>query len=155
MPLAINNLSVDDLTEEKGFINAFTDDLNRPYLDNHIFLMFERNANSHEKFKTYLKIKNDPDLQGIHHCKINGKWVTIYSYVYKNTFDAQILKTGAAMISNNANVKIMRFWKGLDDDINDYFINRNYVLINEGETIPEEDSATNYELEIIKKGRDL
>ena len=40
IPLLDDNIVLEDVSEESGFINAFTDDINKPFYDNHIFFIF-------------------------------------------------------------------------------------------------------------------
>ena len=40
IPLLDDNIVLEDVSEESGFVNAYTDDINKPFYDNHIFLLY-------------------------------------------------------------------------------------------------------------------
>ena len=44
IPLIDESFTTDDFSKEAGFIDAFDTDINKPYLDNHIFLMYDPNV---------------------------------------------------------------------------------------------------------------
>ena len=41
VPLLDDNIVLEDVSEESGFVNAYTDDINKPFYDNHIFLLYK------------------------------------------------------------------------------------------------------------------
>ena len=58
VPLLDDNLTWRDLTVESGFINAYTSDKNRPYLEDKVFLVYDSSVNTRESLDRYCKLKN-------------------------------------------------------------------------------------------------
>lgn len=119
IPLISDNITVDDLSEECGFVNAFTNDINKPYLDNHVFLMYEWDTNSHKKFKRYMKLKKDKNIHSCMKYIINGKKYLIYVYCLKGK-EITELKSNYITFTGQKKLKIIDFWRTKDKDINEY-----------------------------------
>lgn len=56
VPLCDNNITWRDLTVESGFINAFTIDKNRPFLEDKVFLVYDSSVNTAESLETHSKM---------------------------------------------------------------------------------------------------
>lgn len=138
--LTCTELDKEDLEPDAGFIDAYTYDINAPYLDHHLFLVYEWNANTAKKFKTSKKLKNLKSLYGYKTYTIKGKRYKIYTIAYINSFAIKSLKSGNVNIYNDDKLNVINFWKGSDTDINNFTINKHKKLISFDEkVIPEID----------------
>ena len=78
VPLLDDNLTWNDLTVESGFINAYTTDKNRPFLEDKVFLVYNSNINTKESIDRFKKFKNLDSLYNIKYITINNKHYTVY-----------------------------------------------------------------------------
>ena len=112
MPLLFNDKCPELIDNESGFIDAYIADINKPYLCNHIFLMYESKPLYLYKIK-HICSKN----ANYHHdysMKINDKWYTIFVFIRPNRYKETI----ASIISGKRfeilfcnKVMIQRFWE--------------------------------------------
>jgi len=140
IPLLDNHLTKETISEKAGFVNAFTNDINKPYLDNHILLMYDFEA-SHTKELTnraYIfayKIKKKPFLH-----RINNKWYSIYALPIINGNARKYRTSGIPSFSESDRLKMINFWGTSDSDINKMITNPFTTLTTfEESTIAEED----------------
>lgn len=112
VPLLDDNIDPDDLSLESGFINAYTDDINRPYFDNHIFLMYDSNIATVKSMNRFRKFKALGTLFTSRYVTINKKHYIIYvfSRVPKGNELKNVLN-GSGCISAAAKLSIYNFWK--------------------------------------------
>lgn len=111
-PLLNDKLTVKDLTVESGFINAYTSDINRPYLEDKIFLLYDSQINTKESLERFCKFKNLDTLHNIKYITINKHHYTVYCFSnpkYKKEIN-NLISIGK---TNNldTNLKIYNFWK--------------------------------------------
>lgn len=142
IPLIDESITLDDISEEAGFIDAFDADINKPYLDNHIFLMYDPNKNTKKAQIRYAKFSKIGTLYNrrIIHC--DGKPYLIYAFVRINNElkrDKKLL-TGTIVDSKNK-LRLMRFWKGNDDDVNNKLTRNALWQPSLRRSVPEEDWA--------------
>lgn len=138
--LPLNETTIDPkyLTPDYGFVNAYTDDINRPYLDKHIFLLFELNLDTTKKIERACElIKNNiiPTTK-----KINGKMYSCYT-IQITEYEALLYKKrGYPNFSDRCLIKMANFWKGAEEDVNNYVFNRSVGICNyTSNSISEED----------------
>lgn len=118
MPLLFNDKCHELIDNENGFINAYLSDINKPYLCNHIFLMYESKPLVLYKIKSICN-KN----KYFHHdysLKINNIWYTVFIFIrpdkYKPIIESII--TGERYgIPFCTKVVIQRFWEYRADSI--------------------------------------
>lgn len=139
IPLLDTRLSKIITTPKSGFINAFTYDINRPGLDNHIFLMYEFEAEHTKEMLTRSYI-----LANLIKCKpylhrINGKWVSIYALPITNGRARKYKITKYPFFSNEDILKIINFWGTSDKDVNEFITEQTKIIKFEENIIPEED----------------
>jgi hypothetical protein len=115
VPLIDDKITESDLSEDTGFVNAYTTDKNRPYLNNHVFLLYKV-VNTKSSLNTFIKFKELNSLHNIRHIVINKEHYRIYSFVVLNK-DINQLKNGCLLKDNKSIVKILDFWSGKDDDL--------------------------------------
>lgn len=141
-PLCDDNLTWQDLTVEAGFINAFTTDKNRPYLEDKVYFVYNSSTNTKESLNRFIKFSHLDTLHSTRYVKINNKHYTIYCFCNpKYQKDINRLKQVGKTSSINARLKINRFWNNVPvPNLAERLFYSNYRF---GEsivaTVPEED----------------
>lgn len=98
-------------SNEYKFVNAYISDINRPYLDSHIFVLFEYDTNVHSNINNYMK-KNrylyDNKLISINNT-LYQEYIFVIPNEYKNVI--QTIKEGFYNdLSYKYKEKIIHFW---------------------------------------------
>ena len=146
IPLLGESITMDDIDTKKGFRGMFSYDINRPYLDNHVFLVYSR-------VTTGTSIERDKRLKSLF-CFYNRKVIKIkgisflcYCFVcYKPSIKA--ILSNKWCISDSDKLRIFKFWDFTDDSINDYMLHPSDILFSETYepvVIPEWDYVEEYE----------
>lgn len=115
VPLLDDNLTWVDLTLESGFINAFTTDINRPYLEDKVFLVYDSSVNTIESLTRFRKFSHLDTIYNIRYITINKKHYTVYCFSnpkYKK--DIRCLQDIGKTYSSDAMLEINRFWNGVN-----------------------------------------
>ena len=80
----------------KGFISVYFDDIERPYLDNHVFIMYDTNEVDGDYVRLLSKIENMPNYYSSYNIMISGVWYKVFCFTlnpkHKKEFD--LLKKG-------------------------------------------------------------
>ena len=146
IPLLDENLTIQDISPEAGFIDIYSEDINRPYLDNHIFLLYDM-SNTKEAFEANLKMKSMKNLYGVYKVKINNVDYTLYAFTITSKTIKNI-KCNAFVLSDKEKMRIFAFWNFTDFDINAFMLNPLSVLriCFVSSIVPEEDYTSSCEL---------
>lgn len=142
LPLLDSNITLDDISSNSGFINAYTEDINRPYLEDKVFLLYDSKANTVESMNRFRKFKCLDTLYNIKYIQINKHPYTVYCFnnlSYKKDINSLISIGKTSTI--DASTEILNFWKNVPvPELTSRLFYRNYRL---GESIravlPEED----------------
>lgn len=121
IPLISNTLTKNDLSKEAGFVEAYTDDVNKPYLDHHIFLMYDYFSNTAAKFRRMKKFQKDKAAHSEMIYKIEGKLYSVYVYPIKAS--SANLKAGRIAYTGLDKSKIINFWGYEDKEVIKYLSN--------------------------------
>lgn len=118
IPLIDKSFTIDDFSIKSGFIDAFDTDINKPYLDNHIFIMYDAEVKTKEAAKRYDKFSKLPTLYNRRIAIINNHPYLVYAF---SVIDSEVKRdkkqlTGNITTSKNK-LRIMQFWKGSDEDV--------------------------------------
>lgn len=111
VPLLDDNITWSDLTVESGYINAYTTDKNRPFLEEKVFLLYDSSVNTKESLDRYRKFKQLDSLYNTKYITINNKHYTIYCLSnpkYKK--DIHNLQSTGKTYNVSAALEINRFW---------------------------------------------
>ena len=73
VPLIDPNISLVDISVESGFVNAYTEDIDRPYLEDKVFMLYDTSVNTVESMNRYLKFSKLDTLHHIKYIKIDKK----------------------------------------------------------------------------------
>lgn len=155
IPLLDDEITADDLTPKAGFVDAYSDDLNRPYLDNHIFLLYIANLDEKESYRRTMKFRNLKSLYNIQDVRIKGILCKVYTFCITNPAIKHITKN-TFMLSDSDKLRILKFWKAQDKDINEFFVKDINTLFHSFNrvSVPEWDYEKLYVRIQNKKGPD-
>ena len=115
IPLLDDNITLEDVSEKSGFIGAYNYDINRPYLENHIFLMY-KSIDTIECLNRYQKFNKLDTIYNKTYITIKGEHYIVYTFVKTNNEINKILKCGQCFNPKNS-LKINNFWKNIDNDM--------------------------------------
>lgn len=151
LPLLSDKLTLDDISIESGFCGMATKDINRPYLDNHIFLIYAMDMTN--KAIAIRKKLASLDIHNKIDCRIKGKPYRIFCFpIIGRTIPT--LMSNIIGLTANETLQVYKFWKFTDDDINKKMIDITYCpqLFKES-VIPEFDYSP--DIKFDKEGRAL
>jgi len=111
VPLLDDNLLYSDVSEESGFINAYTEDINRPSLQNKIFLMYDGSTNTKESLERYIKFEKLETIYSKKYITIKNVSYIIYCFIIENNKKAilEIINSGKTTNLQLRN-EILQFW---------------------------------------------
>lgn len=107
MPLLFDDNTIVD--SDYGFINAFIGDINKPWLEDKIFLVYNRD----EKFRLDIIFKNNPNFFDKYWIVVEGEVFTVYVFNLPHglKIPIDIIKKGKpSKISIDLKAKIIKFW---------------------------------------------
>lgn len=110
LPLIDDNMSLEDIAEDTGFVGIYTEDINRPYLDDHIFLMY--NWNDVMSTKVFYKFKNMSSFYGYRIIYLKGVPYIVYTFTSNSLINR--LKKGVAILRDVNKLRILQFWQFKD-----------------------------------------
>ena len=142
LPLIDDSITLDDISINSGFINAYTEDINRPYLEDKVFLLYDSKVNTVESMNRFRKFRDLDTLYNMKYIQINKHPYTVYCFsnpTYKK--DISSLISIGKTITTDASVKILKFWNNVPvPELTSRLFYRNYRI---GEPIkailPEDD----------------
>ena len=145
LPMLFDNK--DFLYNKYGFINVFIEDINKPWLDNHIFILYNSSGIPTVLEKEFKANKYYYDTK---HIVIDNVFYNEYIFTIPPEYK-YIIKSFKGTCHNNLitedKIKILKFWglsdlkhikNLLEEDISDC------SLVERGEIIPEEDYLESY-----------
>lgn len=114
VPLLDDNLTWQDLTVESGFINAFSSDKNRPYLEDKVFLVYDSSVNTKESLFRYTKFEHLDTIHNKRYITINNKHYTVYCFnSIKYSKDIKQLKEYGKLNNIATGKEITSFWNNV------------------------------------------
>lgn len=134
----IANFDKKILDEKYGFVDAYSNDINKPQNDRHIFLLFKHEINNYDHYirdKTLLKNKMLHSHRGI---RLNKEFHILYTF-HANSSSINKIKDGWIPTNKNELFEIFKFWCFDDDFINKLLFNRTIKLDSDISSVPEED----------------
>ena len=138
IPLLDDSFSREDFTEEAGFVDAFTEDINRPYIENCIFLMYKADTYTNKAVDTMHKMSESKYLYNFRIIFINGVGYRLYAISIVNEGVRRLLK-GLRISNYTDTMKVIKFWEYKEGDVNTYAFNPTAVIGNIPCSVPEED----------------
>lgn len=120
VPLLDDNIVHDDISLESGFINAFTTDIDRPYLENYIFLLY-KTVNSLQSLNMFCKFSDLDTVYNVQYFTINKEHYSLYTFTRTNSNnDIKNLLNGSGCISVQSKLNIYNFWKDVPSESYNY-----------------------------------
>lgn len=156
IPLLDEQITKKDISPTAGFVDAYSEDINRPYLDNHIFLLYASSVLTNESFETEKKLSSSKNLYGKYKIYIGNTYFILFAFTIINKSIKSIMNNACAL-SDNDKMRIFAFWNLTDADVNRYMLNPLYVMYSKfvNNVIPEEDYKPKFKVYWDKKSGTL
>lgn len=134
IPLIDENISLNDVQDDT-FVDCYLEDKNRPFLDNHIFLMYK--WGDEKSTKVFYKFRDIKSFYGYKITYINGESYIIYAFT--SNVNIKHLCNGNILLGTLLKLRILRFWQFTDKWIT-FNIMRGTIMCDPPSNIlPEED----------------
>lgn len=155
IPLLGLDFKREDLDPKNGFMEAYSYDINRPSLDNHIFLLYDSTV-TNESIERDARFKKIPSFYSRRDVWIKGHLFICYTFVITNKTIKDI-KSNSNIIPENGLLRIYKFWNFTDNELNRFMFNNIYLITNQFEisSVPEWDYKEDYMLTYDEKARAL
>lgn len=138
IPLLDKSIKKEYLSQRAGFVNAFTWDKNKPYIDNCIFLMYERTSKDPLSQERAFVFSGLASLYKMYCIRVKGKVYIIYAISIINK-DIHNFLQGFRHSDHNTFIRILQFWDGSDINVLKYLNKSLLDYACSGESVPEED----------------
>ena len=140
IPLLDESITLEDLSDKAGFVDAYSEDINHPYMDNHIFLVYAANVLTNESFETEQKLKSSKNLYSRYKFTLSGIPFIVFAFTIINKNIKNIMCNSTAL-TDKERMRVITFWNLTDADVNRYMLNPLYVMYSKfvNNVIPEED----------------
>lgn len=148
VPLLDKSFEKEDISEESGFVEGYLQDINRPYLDNHIFLLYDGKLDTVAKLKRDEKIRKMPTLYGRYTIHIKNVPYLLYVFSIINKSINFIRSCGSRPLNEKDFINIQKFWMFEDPFITSLITSQYKTTDIDGLIVPEEDYAPDIEDEI-------
>jgi len=111
IPLLDDNIVYADISEASGFVGLYTEDINIPQLDNHIFLMY-KSLNTNESLNRFIKFEHLDTILSRRYIIINNEHYIVYCFIKNPSSKTNIdnLLQGINQLSVNEKTSIYGFW---------------------------------------------
>lgn len=138
IPLLDKNLTKEDISPEAGFIDAYNYDINRPALEDCVFLMYDASTRTPQSNKRYGKFEKLNTIRSSKIIRVNKKTYLVYAFVVLDTDIKNLLK-GLRHTKSSSYVSFVQFWQATDGVVNRYIVNPAEPLDYQARSVPEED----------------
>ena len=112
IPLISPELKLSDFKEDTGFVGAYVEDVDRPFLDNHVFLLYKWDDNIKNRTLIFYKFRELNSFYSYRIIYINGKCMIVYTFISNR--DINHLKRGGNIIGDVSKQRILQFWQFTD-----------------------------------------
>lgn len=124
LPLT-DEFNLTDLDKNKGFVDAYLSDIDRPFLDSHLFLMYEwgdkKNIDIFYRFQEMKKFYNYRIIY------IDKKPMIVYCFVIIDLSIKCLLDCGGAL-NDKQRLRVLQFWQFTDSEINAEIIRGTMII---------------------------
>ena len=138
IPLLDPTITKDDISEEAGFVDGYLYDINRPDLDDNIFLVYKADTDNIKAVRREEKFKNSPYIKNKRFIKVKDVYYIVYCFVILNN-DIRLIKQGLSLSSINNSFNILSFWDGRDLAVNRAILHVCESYTIQPNMVPEED----------------
>ena len=152
IPLLDKRLTLEDISEDVGFCGMATMDINRPYLDNHIFLIYSMEM-TNKAIAVRKKLASLDNLHSKINCRIKGKACRIFCFPIIGNSIIDLMSNIIAPCEQDL-LQIYKFWNFNDVEMNKYMVDNTYLPeLFKKTTVPEFDYSPEFKFD--KEGRAL
>lgn len=120
LPLIDEGLKTKHLSEKTGFINAFSWNKNKPYIDNCIFLMYSNDIHNEYTVLRDMDLLSMESFYGKDYITSGGKNYVIYMFTITNNDAKNRILKGLRHLDGKSWQRICKFWNHTDDLVNKY-----------------------------------
>ena len=114
-PLISDNLKQEDLAENTGFVDVYTYDIDRPYMEDCVFVLY-KDLNTIEHFNCVTKLEKLDTYYSKKYITLNNVPHTLYAFKNaKRLKDVRNYIDFGNYVSLNSKLRIYDFWKGARD----------------------------------------
>lgn len=146
IPLLSSDIKKKDLTEKAGFIDAYDTDINKPYCDDCIFLMYKLGLTNKESRDRHDRFKESSALYNWRRIRIDNHVYALYAFKVINKEAKMVLEDRNPIITSKLNVfKILKFWKG-DVEILRHIVLEELWEKEKERSVPEEDYSVTMDM---------
>lgn len=142
IPLLNKNIELKDIQECSGFVGAYFEDINKPALTNHIFLVYDMNSTGDNIAKCLHKLFKLDNRYGTRIAYINSKPYSIYSFTINETI--RHLRDGNILLNIAQKKRILDFWGSKDGWILNNILLGTMYEHPEPSVLPEEDYSPEF-----------
>ena len=153
IPLIDNELNLTDISKETGFVGAYFEDMNRPYLDYHIFLLYDANAKGSKVWTTMQKLKNFKSFYNQRILYINKKPYYLYTFTSNTAINNR--HNGRIWLNENCKLRVLQFWQFTDNWVSTNVMRGTMTCEPDRSSGPEEDYQPEFKLGQNDKGGTL
>ena len=148
IPLLDDEITKEDISPEAGFIDAYNYDINRPSLEDCIFLMYDETCRTDAANKRYYKFSKLKTIRSRKTICVNKHPYIIYTFVVTNT-DLHNLLKGMRHTKTASYTRFVQFWSASDGMVNRYVLFPMTDFNYERHSVPEADYQ--YTLEDVRE----
>ena len=112
LPLLNDSLKLEDIQEDSGFVEAYFEDKNRPFLYQNLFLMYDPRSNGKNVAHCLYKLSKLDNLYNTRVVYIKGKAYYVYTFTTNKTIE--LLKDGQIILNTHQKERILKFWEFKD-----------------------------------------
>lgn len=155
IPLLGLDFKREDFDHSNGFMEAYSYDINRPSLDNHIFLLYDSTV-TNESIDRDKRFKSIPSFYSRRDVWINNHLFLCYTFIITSKTIKNI-KSNTNTIPINGLLRIYKFWNFTDDELNRFMFDSTYLITHQFEhnIVPEWDYKEDYVLTYDKEAQAL
>lgn len=139
IPLLDKKIKKEYLTKEAGFVDMYVHDINRPYIENCIFLLYKIGIKTDLACECEYCMRECKNTHSVKIEYINNEPYRIYAFPLLGSDSKKIYKGFKPKDDENIS-RILGFWKGSDIDVNNVMMKNNiYGVKVDWKTLPEYD----------------
>lgn len=135
IPLIDEAISLRDIDESTGFVGCYLEDKNRPYLDNHVFLLYK--WGDIKSTKVFYKFRKARSFYGYKIMYINGESYIVYTFT--SNVNIKRLSKGNIILGDCLKLRILRFWQFTDNWVTFNIMRGTIMCDPPSDIVPEED----------------
>lgn len=110
VPLIDDNITINDVNEESGFVNAYTEDINKPFHNDNVFLLYKV-INTKQCLDTFSKLIKLDTLKTWRPVKINKEHYRVFVFHKVNNKNINNIINIGFCRNINDGLSIYNFWK--------------------------------------------